>query len=240
MRLSKDCWLLNNPIAHRGLWGGDIIENSITAYKNACDKGYPIEIDVYLTTDNKIVSFHDTNLKRMTGVDANITDKTLLELKQLSLLNSNEKIPTLEEILSICENKSPLLIEIKNQKNGYACVEELVKLLKNYKGEFAIQSFNPFYIKKVKELAPDFIRGILGTNKKESKKWTENFAIKFMPFNFIIKPDFISYKYSALPLKKRKVKNKAVLAWTITDKNAYDSVKPYADNIIFEHFIPNK
>lgn len=240
MRIKKDCWLISKPIAHRGLWGGDIIENSITAYKNACDKGYPIEIDVYITTDNKIVSFHDSNLKRMTGVDALITDKTLAELKELSLLNSNEKIPTLNEILSICENKSPLLIEIKNQKNGYDCVKEVVNLLKNYKGEFAIQSFNPFYIKKVKELAPDFIRGILGTNKKESKKWTENFAVKHMPFNFMIKPDFISYNYSALPLKKRKVKNKAVLAWTVTDQTAYDSVKPYANNIIFEHFIPKK
>lgn len=240
MRIKKDCWLITKPIAHRGLWGDDIIENSISAYKNACDKGYPIEIDVYLTRDQKIVSFHDSNLKRMTGVDALITDKTLSELKELSLLGSNQKIPTLEEVLEVCEGKSPLLIEIKNQKNGYACTEELVKLLKTYKGEFAIQSFNPFYIKKVKKLAPEFIRGILGTNKKESDKWIENFAIKRMPFNFIIKPDFISYKYTALPLKKRKVKNKVVLAWTVTDQNAYDSIKPHADNIIFENFIPNK
>ena len=60
-----------------------------------------------------------------------------------------------------------------------------------------------------------------------------------MPFNFLIKPDFISYKYTALPLKKRKIKNKKVLAWTVTSQEIFDQIKPYTDNIIFENFIPN-
>lgn len=239
MRIQKDYWLINKPIAHRGLWGEDIVENSISAYKNACDKGYPIEIDVYLTLDGELVSFHDQNLKRMTGIDQIITQKTLAEIKQLSLLNTQEKIPTLKEVLQVCEGKSPLLIEIKNQKNGELCIKKLVEMLKEYKGEFAVQSFNPFYIRKIKKLAPEFIRGILGTNKKESDKWIENFILKHMPFNFLIKPDFISYKYTALPLKKRKVKNKKVLAWTVTSQEIADKIKPYNDNIIFENFIPN-
>ena len=54
MRVNKDSWLIRRPIAHRGLWNDKIVENSITAYENATRHGYPIEIDVYLTTDGKL------------------------------------------------------------------------------------------------------------------------------------------------------------------------------------------
>ena len=80
MRLKSDSWLLTKPIAHRGLWGEDIIENSLSAYKNAVDNGYPIEIDLYSSSDGVLFSFHDQNLERMTGEKGNIYDKTSSEL----------------------------------------------------------------------------------------------------------------------------------------------------------------
>ncbi len=232
MRLNNDCWLLNTPIAHRGLWGNGIIENSLSAYKLASNLNLPIEIDLYLTKDNEIVSFHDDNLKRMTNKDALIYDKTLKELKELSLLNSNEKIPTLKEIFEITEGKSPLLIEIKNQPNGKILIDKLIKELKNYKGEFAIQSFNPLYIKRVKKLAPEFIRGILSSKTPDTKSKLQKFVVKHMPFNFLIKPDFISYDYTGLPLKTKI----PVICWTVTDKETYEKIKPLCQNVIFEGF----
>ena len=65
MRINKDYWLLNTPIAHRGLWGGDLIENSLPAYQNAVNNGYAIEIDLYSTTDGEIVCFHDATLGKL-------------------------------------------------------------------------------------------------------------------------------------------------------------------------------
>ena len=59
MAIPNDFWLFTRPIAHRGLWGGEIAENSLTAYKLATEKGYPIEIDLFLTIDGEIVCFHD-------------------------------------------------------------------------------------------------------------------------------------------------------------------------------------
>ena len=61
MRIDKNCWMLNKPIAHRGLWGENAVENSLTAYKLASNAKLPIEMDVYLTKDEKIVVFHDDN-----------------------------------------------------------------------------------------------------------------------------------------------------------------------------------
>lgn len=240
MRISKDYWLNTTPIAHRGLWGEQFIENSLPAYENAVKNGFAIEIDLYCSSDGILFSFHDKTLARMTGADGFIYQKTASELKSLRLLESEHTIPTFDEVLSVVNGKVPLLIEIKNQPEK-TVVNKIVERLMSYSGEFAIQSFNPLYIKQVKKLAPEFIRGILGTNEyeKDESKFN-NFIIKKMPLNFLIKPDFISYNYKGLPLKKRKTKNKSVLAWTVTSAQIANTVQDFCDNIIFENFIPEK
>ncbi len=238
MALNENSWLLTRPIAHRGLWGGEIIENSLTAYKLAADKGYPIEIDLFLTTDGEIVCFHDDGLYRMTGKNAKIYDNTLAELKALSLKGTAEKIPTFQEVLDICRGKSPLLIEIKDQPNDLI-VDKTVEILKNYDGEFAVQSFNPFYIKRVKKLAPEFICGILGTHEKERGRIT-NYVLRHLCFNFMIKPDFISYHKNGLKFVKRKAKKTPVIAWTVLNEKERNSLPPFVKNIIFENFVPKE
>ena len=53
-----DSWITKTPIAHRGLHNKDIPENSLSAFKNAIEHGYAIEIDLQITKDNKIIVFH--------------------------------------------------------------------------------------------------------------------------------------------------------------------------------------
>lgn len=38
---------------------------------------------------------------------------------------------------------------------------EVVNVMRQYKGEYALQSFNPFYVHRFKQLAPDVLRGQL-------------------------------------------------------------------------------
>ena len=79
--------LKNLVIAHRGIHNNlNIPENSIKAFKRALDKNIPIEIDIHLTKDNKLVVFHDKNLFRMTGVNKLIRKCNYNELKELRLL----------------------------------------------------------------------------------------------------------------------------------------------------------
>ena len=106
--------MVTEPIAHRGLWGDGVAENSLSAYKKAAENGYPVEIDLYLSKDGELFSFHDKTLDRMTGESGYIYDKTAAELKSLKLVGSDEGIPTFDQVLSVAENKIPLLIEIKN------------------------------------------------------------------------------------------------------------------------------
>ena len=237
MKIEKNHWLYTRFIAHRGLWGKDIPENSLLSYEEAIKNNYAIEVDLYETKDKHIVCIHDSNLLRLTGVNNFVYELTLNELNALNILGTGEKIPTLSETLALCENKAPLLIELKNQPSK-TFIKNTLKILKNYKGEFAIQSFNPFYINKVKRLAPKFIRGVLASNTPDTKKVLEKFIVKRMPFNFLCRPHFISYEHSGLPIKNKK--GLPVIAWTVRSKNDYEKVKPFVDNIIFEDFIPEK
>lgn len=236
MRISSDSWLLRKPVAHRGLWGDGVMENSLTAYRLAAEKGFPIEIDLYFTKDKHIVSFHDDTVTRMTGKDGFVWDYDLKDLKKLRLGGTDEQIPTFDEVLSVCEGKSPLLIEIKNQPIK-GLPEAVLERLKTYRGEYAIQSFNPLYINVVRKLAPDVTRGILsGINGLEGMPWYKRLIVRKMLLNFLIKPDFISYEKVGYPLKKSKTKGKALLAWTVTSPAEAKDLFKKVNNIIYEGF----
>ena len=71
-RKSQTRAFMHRLFAHRGLFdpGEGIPENSMPAFERAVLCGYPIELDVQVTKDNKIVVFHDYTLGRMCGIDA--------------------------------------------------------------------------------------------------------------------------------------------------------------------------
>ena len=50
-------------LIHRGLAKKNFSENTITAFRYCFKKNYGIETDIHCTKDNKIVCFHDFNLK---------------------------------------------------------------------------------------------------------------------------------------------------------------------------------
>lgn len=233
--------LFKKPIAHRGLWNGELPENSMGAFKNAAEKGYPIELDIRLSLDGQIVVFHDGNLKRMTGSPMNVEDLTYNELKGLKLVGTGYGIPLLREVLEEIDGKVPLLIEIKDSPQNVKLCEAFLKLMEKYKGEFAAQSFNPYILRYLYENCPVMIRGQLATFDYGNLSKFKAFLLKRLVFNRTAKPHFVSYNAENLPNKYVdgcKRKNMAVLAWTVRSQEEYDRLKGYVDNIIFEGFIP--
>ena len=66
---------MNNIIAHRGIHNNtNTPENSIKAFKLALEKNIAIELDVRISKDNKLIVFHDENLKRMANINRNIEE----------------------------------------------------------------------------------------------------------------------------------------------------------------------
>jgi glycerophosphoryl diester phosphodiesterase len=102
-------------IGHRGA-AGLVFENTIESILCAIDMGVEyVEIDVWKTTDNQIVVFHDSYLDRLTNASGFIHAMTYDEVKQISL-NNGAKIPTLDEVLDVVKDKSvKLLVELKSE-----------------------------------------------------------------------------------------------------------------------------
>lgn len=241
-----DSWICNKYIAHRGLHNGeDARENSLTAFKKAIDAGYAIELDVRPLADGTLVVFHDDTLGRMTGRDGFIANYTYEDIKDIKLLKSDDHIPTFKEALDFIAGQTPILIEIKN--SGKVSFEKDVwKILSKYKGEYAIQSFNPYSLEWFKIHAPHVKRGQLSCFfKKEDGgdlAFFKRFALKRMMLNNkVSEPHFISYKAEDVPNKYvKKYSDLPLLVWVIRNPSQYNKVKKYCDNIIFEDFEPDK
>lgn len=181
--------------AHRGLFGKAIPENSLKAFDNAVKKGYGIELDVQLSKDNVVMVFHDYTLKRMTGAEGNLSEFTKDQLKEFALLDTQEKIPTFKEVLDLVDGKVPLLVELKGENFDSSLCQKVADILKEYKGEYCVESFNPLLIKNIKKYLPDVFCGQLYTNviKEKKKASLLNILLTLMSFNFLAKPDFIAY-----------------------------------------------
>lgn len=240
----KISWIKETPIAHRGLHTKDIPENSLSAFENALKNNYAIELDVQFTKDKEVVVFHDENLKRMTNDTRNIEDVNYDELKNLRLDNTNEIIPTLEEVLELVDSKVAILIEIKDCKDYIELSEKTYEILKGYEGNYAIQSFNPFILEWYKNNASEVIRGQLSgtfTEGSESLNSFEKFALKNMLLNFKSKPNYIGYDLEGIPkskLESLRKKGVPIIVWTVKNKEDMEKAYKYSDNITFENFLP--
>ena len=240
----KISWIKETPIAHRGLHTKDIPENSLSAFENALKNNYAIELDVQFTKDKEVVVFHDENLKRITNDTRNIEDVNYDELKNLRLGNTNEIIPTLEEVLELVDSKVAILIEIKDCKDYIELSEKTYEILKGYEGNYAIQSFNPFILEWYKNNASEVVRGQLSgtfTEGSESLNSFEKFALKNMLLNFKSKPHYIGYDLEGIPkskLESLRKKGVPIIVWTVKNKEDMEKAYKYSDNITFENFLP--
>lgn len=234
--------------AHRGLHNNiEVPENSSLAFSLAVKSNYGIELDIHLTKDNIPVVFHDQSLLRMCGVDLEIEDLTLKELRNYTLLNTNENIPTLKEVLELVNGKTPLIIELKIKSTNISLCLYVQALLKDYKGLYCIESFNPLALLWYRKHYPNVIRGQLSTaflKEGNDNPVIWNFLLQNLLFNFITKPDFIAFNHKTpklLGLKLcRTLYKTPLVAWTIKSSSELEKVYNFFDAYIFEGFIPKK
>lgn len=148
------------------------------AFRRAVENGYGIELDLQLSVDGEVMVMHDYNLRRMTGCDKILKELTAAELQKLHLNGTEERVPTLKEVLDIVKGKVPLLIELKGESTDVSLCPKANEILKDYSGKYIIESFNPLMLNWYRKNRPDVVRGILITNICNEKKYT--------PSNFVL------------------------------------------------------
>ncbi len=229
-------------VTHRGLYGlsENTPENSIPAFLEAAARGYLIETDIRLTKDGEIVIFHDNSLKRMCGEDILVKDLTLSELKEYRLAGTDERIPTLKELLAVIDGRVPILVEFKcTGKDCNELCERANAILSAYSGEYYVQSFYPgvpfWYNRNNKKI----LRGQLAM-VYEGKGLIKLIFSPFI-FNFLSRPDFVSYderNADRFMFRLQKFLGAYPIGWTFNNQQDLDKDRKKFKTYIFENFIP--
>lgn len=236
-RKHADVELLRGKIiSHRGLYGNGAPENSFEAYRFAAENGLPIELDIRLTADGEVVCFHDGELLNACGVEGKVSDKTLKELKELTLFGTKLKIPTLSEALSAVNGAVPLLIELKaDGKTAKELCRAADKILSEYGGIYLIQSFYSPVLRWYKKHRSSVARGQLSAPFKGGKLYMK--AAALLLFNFLGRPDFLSYEYCGtkrFTVRLLRSTGTAVFGWTFKTDEDIKVFGKYCDAYISE------
>lgn len=264
--------------AHRGLFdhSAGIPENSLAAFRRAVDAGYGIELDVQLTADGIPVVFHDGKLDRMARrerrgekgnvaerpkegasssdvletpeVSGRVLDYTLKELHRFHLLDSEEKIPTFEEVLNLVDGRVPLIVELKAESLDFSLCEKVDALLREYgkKGIYCIESFQPLFVCWFRFRHPEVFRGQLSTAFRDPASEVGarifHFFVKYLLCNFLTRPDFIAYNYRCRNNLSRRLCrawfSSTAVAWTIRSEKDLEDNRAFFDLFIFDSFLP--
>ncbi len=150
-------------IGHRGAMGHET-ENTLASVQKALDLGVDmIEIDVFKIYSGEIVVFHDERVERLSNSGGLIEDYNIVDLKQL-ILDGNHKIPMLQDVLKLINNKVALNIELKGA-NTADRVNYITSVYVRDRGwspeNFIISSFNWDELKKMRELNSDIQIAVL-------------------------------------------------------------------------------
>ena len=230
--------------AHRGLHSETVAENSLSAFRAAVEAGYGIELDVRLSSDGVLVVFHDDTLERMTTESGRVDSKTAEELSKIRLADTEDSIPTFLEVLRVVDGKVPLLVEIKEDAMKTAVTHKTAEILKEYSGDYIVESFNPLSLAEFKKLMPGVLRGVLSENFMNEKQYRKPmyFLLECMLLNAACRPDFIAFnhkhfKNASLRLA-RGLFGVPTVAWTVRSPEEEKAAFAHKfDAVIFENYI---
>lgn len=216
-RLKRNCMLLDFPITHKGVFGffnnTNIPSNSAESIKLSIEKNIPFEIDIMQTKDDIPIVYHDFTMS-IQGDDIpvnSLTIDTLNHYKDKGIID----FVTLEECITTNNGTVPMVLDFKEtcffKMTKYR--KNVVNMLKDYSAEYAIQSFNPFFIFTIGKKLPKALRGqlicrgktIIDTFKMKKPKSIASLYEKLMSIIcWLAKADYIGLEVS----KSKKWNNK--------------------------------
>lgn len=111
-------------IAHRG-FAAVAPENTISAISAAAEIADVVEFDVRRCGSGELVVFHDETIERVTDGEGAVADLSLAELQEYTVLDSDERIPTLEAVLEAVPPDTEINLEMKAEGIGADVLDAL-------------------------------------------------------------------------------------------------------------------
>lgn len=205
---------------YKGIYDNkNIYENTLEAIKVAIRKKKSLYLTIVETKDNQLIVCEEDALERIQNQKDNINDITYDEINYLSFYH----IPLLKETLELTSNISIILNLKINTKNP-----ELLNLLDNYTGKFAIITNNIKILNWINKVRDNYVIGEIITKHK--------------PFNlgfYFVKTDFKSYNIDYIDKYKlkRMKEDSIVLGYLINNKTKLKKYNNLFDSLIIDNYL---
>lgn len=230
-------WLTARPVAHRGLHDGNklVWENTLPAFARAIEHNYAIECDVHITKDGVPVVFHDSDLKRLTGSQGSVCEKTAKQVQALKVGGTSDHVPTLAQMLKLVKGKVPLIIELKGDPgHDSSLVKAVAGELSSYRGHAAIMSFDHHLIRQCAQDAKGIPRGLTAEGLRD-QDIEDHFSMLAHGI------DFVSYYVHHLPNRFASfVRDRLkipLITWTVRNEVEMEKTRKFGDQATFEGFL---
>lgn len=118
---------------HRGTWGGNIVENTVPAYRTALSMGADLfECDIAVSTDGVLYTFHDGEEARLLGITENIRSVSSQVVDEQIYKNSigensGVHVGRLEEVFTSFTKE-----ELFNIDRGWDALPQIDALISHY------------------------------------------------------------------------------------------------------------
>jgi glycerophosphoryl diester phosphodiesterase len=243
-------WLTARPVAHRGLHDAarGIIENMPAAAQAAIAGNFSIECDIQLTADGEAMVHHDDTLGRLTEGSGSLLELTAAELKAVKFRNTPERMMSLGDLCALVNGRVPLVIEVKSHYDGDSrLVRRMAQVLASYAGPAVGMSFDPDQVLGLRETMPALPRGIVAQRHYDDGSWTkltpaQRQGMLHLRHAFRTRPHFVAFWVNQLPAPApwiaRNIFGLPLLTWTVRTPEQRDRAARYADQMIFEGFVP--
>jgi glycerophosphoryl diester phosphodiesterase len=159
-------------VAHRGS-SDSAPENTLAAFSRAvADGADAFELDARITSDRKVVVFHDQTLARTAGGRGRVSDTTAASIRGLSAGAwfseefADERVPLLEEALHIAGGGTGVNIELKfdsRREHPGPLVRRVRDIVRGFRHResLLVSSFHHGALALLRSVAPDIDTGIL-------------------------------------------------------------------------------
>ncbi|MBO4222345.1 glycerophosphodiester phosphodiesterase [Bradyrhizobium neotropicale] len=243
-------WLTARPVAHRGLHDAarGIIENMPAAAEAAIAGNFTIECDIQLTADGEAMVHHDDALGRLTDGAGLLLTKTAAELKTVRFKDTAERMMSLGDLCALVAGRVPLLVEVKSHFDGdRKLVKRMAEVLSSYAGPVVGMSFDPDQVLALREIMPRLHRGITAQRNYDDGYWAkltpaQRDSMLYLRHSFRTEPHFVAFWVDQLPAPApwiaRNLFGCPLLAWTVRTAEQRAKAARYADQMIFEGFLP--
>ncbi|MCK7484934.1 MAG: hypothetical protein MZU97_04830 [Bacillus subtilis] len=224
--------ILRTPliIGHRGTPAKapeNSIEGSVLAYNDGADV---IELDIYLSTDNRLIVMHDATTQRTTNGNLTVENSTLDQLKALTLLDTTGnfpglKIPTLDEYFATFKGLDvQIFIEIKSTKPEIVPVLAALIAEYNFSDQATVITFHTSQADNMREFLPNISVGYLNTSLASAS----NLTTSLMSILNNVVPIKTTYNPEATPLTRElltQLNYRGITTWPWTVNSAADQYK---------------